>query len=58
MLLGGLWHGANWTFVIWGGLHGGALAVERLLADRAPKGWKPLPDWAKLLLTFHVVVLG
>src|SRR5205814_3543068 len=26
MLLGGLWHGANWTFVIWGGLHGGGLA--------------------------------
>jgi len=31
MLLGGLWHGANWTFVIWGGLHGLGLAVERLL---------------------------
>ena len=29
MLLGGLWHGANWNFVIWGALHGGALAVER-----------------------------
>ena len=28
MLLGGLWHGANWTFVIWGGIHGGGLAVE------------------------------
>jgi len=29
MLLGGLWHGAAWTFVIWGALHGGALAVSR-----------------------------
>ncbi|CAN5131418.1 MBOAT family protein [soil metagenome] len=29
MLLGGLWHGANWTFVVWGGLHGLYLAVER-----------------------------
>jgi alginate O-acetyltransferase complex protein AlgI len=29
MLLGGLWHGANWTFVAWGAIHGGALAVER-----------------------------
>lgn len=29
MLLGGLWHGASWNFVIWGGLHGGALAVNR-----------------------------
>ncbi len=31
MLLGGLWHGAAWTFVAWGALHGGALAVERAL---------------------------
>ncbi len=30
MLLGGLWHGANWTFVAWGGLHGAALAVNHL----------------------------
>ncbi len=34
MLLGGLWHGAAWTFVVWGALHGGGLAVERLLDDR------------------------
>ena len=31
MLLGGLWHGASWTFVVWGGLHGPYLAVERVL---------------------------
>jgi alginate O-acetyltransferase complex protein AlgI len=31
MLLGGLWHGANWTFVIWGGIHGAWLALERWL---------------------------
>ena len=31
MVLGGLWHGAAWTFVVWGTLHGGALAVERAL---------------------------
>lgn len=34
MLLGGLWHGANWTFVFWGGLHGFGLAVERLLSGK------------------------
>jgi alginate O-acetyltransferase complex protein AlgI len=33
MLLGGLWHGANWTFVVWGGLHGCGLAVERFFAE-------------------------
>jgi D-alanyl-lipoteichoic acid acyltransferase DltB (MBOAT superfamily) len=31
MLLGGLWHGASWTFVVWGGLHGLFLVAERLL---------------------------
>jgi alginate O-acetyltransferase complex protein AlgI len=34
MLLGGLWHGASWTFVVWGGLHGLYLAAERLLTVR------------------------
>lgn len=37
MLLGGLWHGASWNFVVWGGLHGGALVVHKLYADRIPK---------------------
>ncbi len=37
MLLGGLWHGANWTFVVWGGLHGVALAANhRLVRARLP----------------------
>ncbi len=33
MLLGGLWHGANWTFVIWGGLHGIGLAIGRFIQE-------------------------
>jgi alginate O-acetyltransferase complex protein AlgI len=40
MLIGGLWHGANWTFVVWGGLHGLYLAVERLLRAKFG-GFKP-----------------
>ena len=40
MLLGGLWHGANWTFVVWGGLHGTYLMVERWLKGRF-KGYVP-----------------
>lgn len=36
MLLGGLWHGANWTFVVWGGLHGTALAVHKLSMQFGP----------------------
>src|SRR5271165_1445602 len=40
MLLGGLWHGANWTFVIWGGIHGAWLSVERMLTrGKAEPGW-------------------
>jgi alginate O-acetyltransferase complex protein AlgI len=34
MLLGGLWHGASWTFVVWGGLHGLYLSAERVLRSR------------------------
>lgn len=34
MLLGGLWHGASWTFVVWGGLHGAYLGIERALQRR------------------------
>jgi D-alanyl-lipoteichoic acid acyltransferase DltB (MBOAT superfamily) len=58
MLLGGLWHGANWTFVFWGGLHGGGLALERKLT-RA-KSVKPgrLPRWIKRILIFHFVCLS
>jgi D-alanyl-lipoteichoic acid acyltransferase DltB (MBOAT superfamily) len=37
MLLGGLWHGANWTFVIWGALHGAYLAIHKMLLDRASR---------------------
>jgi D-alanyl-lipoteichoic acid acyltransferase DltB (MBOAT superfamily) len=34
MLLGGLWHGASWTFVVWGALHGTYLCVEKLIQER------------------------
>lgn len=44
MLLGGLWHGANWTFVVWGGLHGAYLVIERLLKTVAP----PSRLWGRL----------
>ena len=60
MLLGGLWHGANWTFVIWGALHGTYLAVERMLGvdqrDRA--SMSIVEKWARGILTFHLVCLA
>lgn len=45
MLLGGLWHGAAWTFVVWGALHGGALAIERLLGLH--RGLERRPWWLR-----------
>jgi len=36
MFLGGLWHGASWNFVIWGMLHGGYLAIHKIISDKFP----------------------
>ena len=59
MLLGGLWHGANWTFVIWGLLHGGALAVERALgsARRGVTTSSGFWRWLKRIVVFQFVCL-
>lgn len=53
MLLGGLWHGASWTFVLWGGLHGLALVIERMLS-RVFR----LPALLKWVLTYLFITLG
>ena len=50
MLLGGLWHGASWTFVVWGGLHGLFLVGERLV-----KGKLRAPRLVVALLTYVLV---
>lgn len=63
MLLGGLWHGAAWTFVVWGALHGLYLVVHRewsslawspVVRLRATKAW----TWIARILLFHAVCLG
>jgi D-alanyl-lipoteichoic acid acyltransferase DltB (MBOAT superfamily) len=56
MLLGGLWHGANWTFVVWGAIHGGGLALERMMGvakDLATRGFTG--RWVRRILIFHIV---
>ena len=61
MLLGGLWHGAGWTFVVWGGLHGVYLAVHRQLRDKSPKDATDsftLRDVIPALVTFSLVCLA
>jgi alginate O-acetyltransferase complex protein AlgI len=49
MVLGGLWHGASWNFVIWGALHGAYLALERMLLSRMA-WWRSTNVFAKLLI--------
>ena len=53
MVLGGLWHGANWTFVIWGALHGAGLSLSHLLGQKVR-----LPRWLGVLITFHFVTIA
>ena len=62
MVLGGLWHGASWNFVIWGALHGGALAVTRVWQRARGDGPSSLAGPAGRVLatlaTFHFVCLA
>lgn len=55
MLLGGLWHGANWTFVAWGAYHGALLAIQRLLPKALERpAFRPLG----MFVTFLAVCAG
>jgi alginate O-acetyltransferase complex protein AlgI len=54
MLLGGLWHGASWNFVIWGGMHGILLVSERLVGKKP--FYSRLPDTLKMIITFVLVL--
>jgi D-alanyl-lipoteichoic acid acyltransferase DltB (MBOAT superfamily) len=68
MLLGGLWHGASWTFVVWGGLHGIYLCVnhvwqwlwERIPIERHPKGpaWSAAARLSSVALTLLAVIVA
>lgn len=56
MLLGGLWHGANWTFVLWGAWHGGILVLERYWEQHFGKPL--LPGWLRVVKTMLLVIVG
>jgi alginate O-acetyltransferase complex protein AlgI len=56
MLLGGLWHGAAWNFVIWGGIHGGMLGFERLQGKDSL--YRRAPKWTRVAITFLVTCLA
>lgn len=58
MVLGGLWHGASWRFIIWGALHGLALGVHKFFQGKSPRSTRPDSLWRNSLnvfLTFHFV---
>ncbi len=56
MLLGGLWHGANWTFVLWGAWHGTILSIERAIGGKGRQS--PWPRLIALPLTLLFVIIG
>jgi len=64
MLLGGLWHGASWTFVIWGGLQGLMLVGSRATLARRDRWWAKwgdstrVRDVFRVIVTFHLVCLS
>src|SRR4030042_1206926 len=54
MLLGGLWHGASWNFVIWGGIHGLLLTIERLNGEKPL--YHRLPSALRMIITFVIIL--
>ena len=56
MLLGGLWHGASWNFVIWGGIHGGMLTLERKQGKTS--FYELLPKPLRVMATFLLVLVA
>jgi alginate O-acetyltransferase complex protein AlgI len=54
MLLGGLWHGANWTFILWGAYHGLLLILHRFFGT----AWDSLPKTFRQLAFFLLVIIG
>jgi D-alanyl-lipoteichoic acid acyltransferase DltB (MBOAT superfamily) len=64
MVIGGLWHGAAWTFVVWGAIHGGFLALEHYRRGRRTALGLPPPSdtfirrFVARFITFHIVCLA
>jgi alginate O-acetyltransferase complex protein AlgI len=58
MMLGGLWHGASASFIIWGLLHGMALVVERMLGVTGEGGHRRVPALVSWFITLHLVCLA
>lgn len=55
MLIGGFWHGASWTYVVWGALHGTMLVVERFFKGLFKLPKNPIISFFQIVFTFHFV---
>ncbi len=55
MLLGGLWHGASWNFIVWGGLHGIFLMMERIVGKMSV--YRALPHVVQVVVTFFLLLV-
>lgn len=55
MLIGGLWHGASWNFVIWGGIHGAMLSAERMMGKDSFYSRMPVP--MRVSITFFIILI-
>lgn len=60
MVLGGLWHGAAFNFIVWGSIHGGLLAIERYLGVKAtpPADLARWQAWLRRVVVFHLVCVA
>ena len=58
MFLGGLWHGANWTFVVWGLYNGFLLASYQIARETIRVRLAAIPDWACQVFVFGLVAVG
>lgn len=64
-LVSGLWHGANWTYVVWGGLNGVYLVASQMLAPLRHRlgallgadNWPGVAKWISILVTFHLILI-
>ncbi len=57
-LISGFWHGANWTFVVWGAYHGLFLCIEKYASEVAPAAKKYLPSFIRFPATMIIVLFG
>jgi alginate O-acetyltransferase complex protein AlgI len=55
MVIGGLWHGASWNFIIWGAIHGAMLSLERVMGKKS--FYAQLPHGIKVVITFFILLI-